>query len=108
MIQPQPFVGCTVTLSATPQSISSLIKPLYPRSNNQVAAHLVMTADPSNAGVAVLVGDSTLSTSNFGESLDINQQFILGPFNVNSIPLANIFVRGASGTPKLNVTFVTL
>ena len=108
MTMPRVYVGTTVTLSTTPQSIAALIKAIYPLSNDQVCSELHIKADAANSAVNVLVGDVNMTTALHEESLAASAKVTYGPFSTNSVPLANIFLRGVTGTPKVNIGFVTV
>lgn len=55
-------------------------------------AELTVTAKSANTNKIFVGGDSSVSTSAFGVSLDADQSHTFGPFDTNCIDLANVWL----------------
>lgn len=96
----------TLTLSGSAQRLSQVL----PTGANNAQPHpsedwplhqLIVQADPANAAVVYLGGDSTLSATNAGAALDPTQataqdRITLGPFGVGPIKLSDVWVLGTA------------
>lgn len=98
---PNPW-GKTVTLTAasTAYSLLTLMQALD-ANVVKVAAHLRIFFGLGGGAAKLYIGNSDVSTTNYGSALVAGQVYELGPFLSNSIDLSSIFLL--SDTPSVAV-----
>jgi hypothetical protein len=98
------MVSATLTLSQanTVYNLYDLLSAARPEAP-KVVAELYIIADNANSG-SVYVGDSTLSTSNYGAELAPGDPMLPRRTAGNQIALDHVYLMASAANQKVNVT----
>lgn len=108
MSQPNVYKTVTVSPALTAGSLLALLQAVDSTIGTVPGSgfrEVNLQADPGNAGTNnILVGDDTLSAARLGYALTPGASRNYRSSGATAdIPVANMFVMAAVGTPKLNV-----
>lgn len=107
-----PYYAALVTLTASKQSILTLLQAAYTGSSippSMCVAELHLKADAGNSANNCLIGDVNLSTSNYGDQLTssaADRGLVYGPYSMSVIPLADIYAIASAGSPKMLISVI--
>jgi len=112
-----PYYATAVVLSATKQSILTLLINAYAAIPNAVippnlcASELHLKADSGNAANQCLIGDINITSTNYGDQLTssaADRTLVYGPFDRAVIPLSDIYALASGGSPRLLITVLVV
>ena len=98
----------TLTLNGSAQRLSTVLADTQPGGTRDEAyRQIVLAADPANTAAVFVGASSSVTSSNFGFSLDPTQATAkdresIGPFNDGPIKLSEIWVIGTNNE-KLHI-----
>lgn len=108
LVPAPPFIAGSLTLVAgqTKYNILALIQALgFPYNNcNGLANDVLIIADKANTDV-ILVGDSNISTTNYGYSMGALASRRYGPFPSAAFPFENLWVETLGATANQIIHF---
>lgn len=116
MADPLSIRAFYATLSATfttKKNLNELLAASYAAlSPGQIIASItaveIRLLFPQDNGVAVLLGDSNLSTTNYGFSYAPGSSDKYGVTRMSALPMSNIFVMAADGTTPVKVGIIAI
>ena len=105
-----PYGGRCVTVTTTPQSLWALLLAVDPNIGQAYASLTLNYSNSANAASTgtILIGDGTLTSTNFGYELTKGSAKVYPPTPVQGALLGYMFVMTTTGTALLSVEYMNL